>query len=947
VNQKERRGQIITFYSYKGGTGRTMALANCACLLARGFERVTGEEFAPKKVLVIDWDLEAPGLHRYFQSLIASETPDEVFRAQPGLIDLLLKVDEATADWSSKDRESRRAGALQLFESLGFSDFRLETKIPGLFLMTAGRQDDDYSARVNRFRWEALYKRSAAVFPAMADFLGTQFDYTLIDSRSGITDISGICTTLLPEKLVVVFTPNRQSLTGIVRLVRDATHYRRQSDDWRSLSVFPLPSRVEPAKPELLKYWRFGGQSEDSADTTWIGYQKQFEALFTEMFALPECDLTDYFDEVQIQHIPDYAYGEPVAVELERGERLSLRRSYENFTVRLISLSGPWEDLQAAADQKEVDRLQARAADRFKAGELAAAEKDLMRALDLHESSPRVQSPQLAMALEELAARQMEEGRFQEALGALNGALEIAKRAFGRDHPQIAHYLQQLAVLLGQLGRFEQAMSLIDQALVIQVKAFGEDHLSVADTYDAKAQLLCSMGQISESEDFLQRSLEIRKRELGPKDPMVAETLNRLGGVADSLGQKEKARTLFEQALDILESLESVQTQKADTLRNIGRLHLDLGELDEAKTFLQGALELRESVLGSDHPRVADSLDDLADVAMLHRDFEQAEKLYEQAQTIREEMLGVAHPDTIKSQTNMAQLAQIKGQLDRAESLYKRALSQAERTLGLQHPFIADILNGLTSLYRGQYEYDKGFTYYSHSSAQLKQEIEHHEQVLATSRETGDRHGEGEALANLGTAYTALEQMERAIEYYEYALGISRELGNRRDEEYNLINLGHNYYSLGQMKQTIEYYRAALAVHREIGDQRSTAKHVYISYSRKEQSYARSLAEVLRGRGFNVWIDDSINLGDRWWQMITQAIRDCAAFIVIMTPDSMESEWVEREVLMAQRESKPIFPLLLRGQGFPLLITMQYVDVTGGHMPPQSFFDRLSRSMSS
>jgi len=49
-------GKIVTFYSYKGGTGRSMALANVAWILASN----------GKRVLAIDWDLEAPGLHRYF-----------------------------------------------------------------------------------------------------------------------------------------------------------------------------------------------------------------------------------------------------------------------------------------------------------------------------------------------------------------------------------------------------------------------------------------------------------------------------------------------------------------------------------------------------------------------------------------------------------------------------------------------------------------------------------------------------------------------------------------------------------------------------------------------------------------------------------------------------------------------------------------------------------------
>jgi MinD-like ATPase involved in chromosome partitioning or flagellar assembly len=60
-------GEVTTFYSYKGGTGRSMALANVACLLAK-----------PQKgwVLMIDWDLEAPGLHRFFRKRIKEGSND-------------------------------------------------------------------------------------------------------------------------------------------------------------------------------------------------------------------------------------------------------------------------------------------------------------------------------------------------------------------------------------------------------------------------------------------------------------------------------------------------------------------------------------------------------------------------------------------------------------------------------------------------------------------------------------------------------------------------------------------------------------------------------------------------------------------------------------------------------------------------------------------------------
>ncbi len=74
-----RSGRIITFYSYKGGTGRTMALANVAWILAaNGY-----------KVLAVDWDLEGPGLHRFFHPFI--DLP--ALETNPGVIDLINRYE--------------------------------------------------------------------------------------------------------------------------------------------------------------------------------------------------------------------------------------------------------------------------------------------------------------------------------------------------------------------------------------------------------------------------------------------------------------------------------------------------------------------------------------------------------------------------------------------------------------------------------------------------------------------------------------------------------------------------------------------------------------------------------------------------------------------------------------------------------------------------------------
>src|ERR671929_1102141 len=106
-------GEIITFYSYKGGTGRSMALANVAWILASN----------GKRVLAMDWDLEAPGLHRYFAPFLGDPELDST----PGVIDLIRGFDMARprpagGDYSQQARVERFASTLALsFDSGGFS----------------------------------------------------------------------------------------------------------------------------------------------------------------------------------------------------------------------------------------------------------------------------------------------------------------------------------------------------------------------------------------------------------------------------------------------------------------------------------------------------------------------------------------------------------------------------------------------------------------------------------------------------------------------------------------------------------------------------------------------------------------------------------------------------------------------------------------------------------
>lgn len=187
---------VITFYSYKGGVGRTMALTNVAALLSE----------MGRRVLVVDFDLEAPGIPSY--------DPFAEARGKPGLVDYIhhyLETNEApsVADYITCCTVADESS---------------------VWVMPAGDNTcSEYSERFATIDWGHLYEERQGFLliedlkNQWAQFEGAGFDYVLVDSRTGNTDISGICTRQLPDLVVLLFVPTRQNIVGlrpIVELIR-------------------------------------------------------------------------------------------------------------------------------------------------------------------------------------------------------------------------------------------------------------------------------------------------------------------------------------------------------------------------------------------------------------------------------------------------------------------------------------------------------------------------------------------------------------------------------------------------------------------------------------------------------------------------------------------------------------------------------------------------------
>ena len=125
---------------------------------------------------------------------------------------------------------------------------------------------------------------------------------------------------------------------------------------------------------------------------------------------------------------------------------------------------------------------------------------------------------------------------------------------------------------------------------------------------------------------------------------------------------------------------------------------------------------------------------------------------------------------------------------------------------------------------------------------------------------------------------------------------------------------------------------------------------VFISYSRSDSDFVNDLANRLREAGCKVWQDISgLRGGQTWASEIDRAVRDSDALIVVLSPESSASEWVQKETLLAMKLHKPIVPILLRETEIPVqLINLQFVDFRGDMAEAtQKLFEAISISIDS
>src|SRR5271166_2363714 len=272
-------------------------------------------------------------------------------------------------------------------------------------------------------------------------------------------------------------------------------------------------------------------------------------------------------------------------------------------------------------------------------------------------------------------------------------------------------------------------------------------------------------------------------------------------------GKYQEAIPIAERAVEVAKRLHGLEhPDMATSLNNLAELYQVMGEYAKAEPLYQEALRIWQKVLGPEHPDTATCLNNLAELYDTVDEYAKAGPLLQEALRIRQKVLGSEHPDTATCLNNLAELYRAMGEYAKAEPLYQEALRIRQKVLGPEHPDTATSLNNLAELYQ-----DLGG--YAKAEPLLQEALRIRQKAL------GPEHPDTlTGLNNLAALYWSMGEYAKAEPLCQEALRIRQKALGPEDPNtaQSLNNLAVLYREMGEYAKAEPLLQEALRIRQKI-----------------------------------------------------------------------------------------------------------------------------------
>ncbi|MBP1928891.1 CHAT domain-containing protein/tetratricopeptide (TPR) repeat protein [Methanolinea mesophila] len=269
----------------------------------------------------------------------------------------------------------------------------------------------------------------------------------------------------------------------------------------------------------------------------------------------------------------------------------------------------------------------------------------------------------------------IEKGNFKKALPLADGVLEDISKYSGKESPDYAIALNNLAYIHLEVGNYATAESLFNQAITLWQQYGVEDHPDYATALDNLASIYQLKGNYQGAESLYKQAIGIRKKELGEDNPDYAMSLNNLGMLYRSLGNYEEAVPLIRQTIEIVrKTLGEDHPDHATYLNNLAELYREMGNAKAAEPLIFRAINIHKKTIGEDHPDIAIDLNNLALVYQDMGDYREAETYFQKSLSVVRKTLGQNHPEYALFLYNLANLYLESGDYESVEDPLQKSM---------------------------------------------------------------------------------------------------------------------------------------------------------------------------------------------------------------------------------------------------------------------------------
>lgn len=655
---------IISFYSYKGGVGRSQLCANIASYLCyrKG-----------KKILLLDWDFEAPGLHYFFDKKHSDIKVDGSIELLNSYVRLMRTEEDITEeDYPFFSNESIIPMVYSKTSNVGKID-----------LIAGGNYSNNYVHKINHFDWYEFYNLldGKVYIELLKKWLKSlDYDYIFVDSRTGINDYSGICNIQLPDANIVVMAANDQSIDGCKRVVDGILNSEYTKTGYRKPFILPVLSRINT---NHIMFNNWAQKFTENFHSLLLKLDINIESSFSK-----EIFNDFYLDKTLLADEPQYSAGENILIQDQTKliPKNSFISKFVNISEYILNLT----DNSTIRISDQVDKETWLKWAIF----LEMNGENLKAAIAFEFAGEYDKSISLGGTYKsflEKGNNYVVNGDYEVAIGYYNKAIELS--------PNFFEGYRRIAIAYMNVNKYDKALECYQKVIELNPD-FPEIYNNVGNTYMKKNEYYKAIEYykkaIEKKNDYYEafKNIGLAYKNLKNYDeaikyykkaieikPDYYTAFNNMGIVYSNMKEYDKAIECYERAVDI-------EPSYYFAYNNIGLAFGNKKEYDKAIEYYKKALELE--------PSYFPSYFNTGDAYNRTKEYDKAIENYEKAVQIKS--------DYHSAYNNLGNIYMSKLDYDKAIELYKK-------TIEIKPAFHYAYYN-LGNAYKGKNEYDKAIDYY-------------------------------------------------------------------------------------------------------------------------------------------------------------------------------------------------------------------------------------------